>query len=105
MSFELLCMTFIALLVGLAIAFLGYKMLWIILPILGVRLWFWLRRTIPPVSFRGWFSLNHNKLGSWIGNWGNICCIVLCVLFCRCSNHFRIIWLWAHDFSAEFFRN
>ncbi len=35
MSFELLCMGMIGLLFGLAVAFLGYRLLWVILPIWG----------------------------------------------------------------------
>jgi hypothetical protein len=63
MSFELLCMGMIALMFGLALAFLGYKLLWIVLPIWGFFAGFYLgAQTIQVIFSTGFLA----TVTSWI---------------------------------------
>lgn len=63
MSFELLCMGLIALMFGLALTFLGYKLLWIVLPIWGFFAGFYLgAQTIQVIFSTGFLA----TVTSWI---------------------------------------
>lgn len=63
MPFQLLCMTLIALLIGLAIAYLGYRMVWIILPIWGFAFGFGLgAQTLQYLFGLGFLS----TITSWV---------------------------------------
>jgi hypothetical protein len=55
MGFELFCMGLIALLFGLALAFLGYKLMWIMLPIFGFFFGLGLGAQTVQVLFGGGF--------------------------------------------------
>ncbi len=63
MSFELLCMGLIALMFGLTLTFLGYKLLWIVLPIFGFFAGFYLGAQTIQVLFSTGFLAT---ITSWI---------------------------------------
>jgi hypothetical protein len=63
MGFELFCMGLIALLFGLALAFLGYKLMWIMLPIFGFFFGLGLGAQTVQVIFGGGFFAT---ITSWV---------------------------------------
>jgi hypothetical protein len=63
MGFELFCMGLIALLFGLALAFLGYKLMWIMLPIFGFFFGLGLGAQTVQVLFGGGFLAT---ITSWV---------------------------------------
>jgi len=63
MGFEVFCMGLIALLFGLALAFLGYKLLWIMLPIFGFFFGLGLGAQTVQVLFGGGFLAT---VTSWV---------------------------------------
>jgi hypothetical protein len=63
MEFELFCMGLIALLFGLTLAFLGYKLMWIMLPIFGFFFGLYLGAQTVQVLFGGGFFAT---ITSWV---------------------------------------
>ena len=63
MGFDLLCMTLMALLVGLALVLAGYRMLWIFLPIWG----FFFGFGLGAQTLQAWFGIGFlSTITSWV---------------------------------------